>query len=147
MSSQGPYAHVEVTVRVEHGEGLYTLIASGEYSVDDLFFAFEHLVTELRSTTPPRARPALVLDVRESESLLRRPPDETRRIISRFRRHEGLFARRVAIIVRGHARYGLMRMATTWAALAGYEAQVFFEPHAARSWVVPREGVPSLACD
>lgn len=129
---------------VEREEGLYTLTASGEYGVDDLFHAFEHLVAEVRAEPTRGAPPGLVLDVRESESLLRRPAAETRQIISRFQEHAGLFASRIGIVVRGHARYGLMRVATTWAALAGYEARVFWEPHAARSWVQERQEATSL---
>ena len=125
-----------MSVRVEAGEGLYVLVASGEYGVDELAYAFEQLVLDVRRSAlgPP---PGLVLDVRDSESLLRRPPDETRRIIAHFRLHGGLFSSRVAIVVRGHARYGLMRMATTWAALAGYDARVFWDLAAAELWVRP----------
>lgn len=109
-------------------------VASGQYSIDDVFEPFDRLVQEHRQSGRPPL-PGILLDVRESESLLSRPASETRRVIAHFREHASVFNSRVGIVVRGHARYGLMRMATTWATIAGFDARVFWELEDGIAWL------------
>lgn len=77
----------------------------------------------------------LLLDMRKSESVFDRSTREMRDITEYFASHAEPLGNRIALLVEGLARYGLMRMAAAWADLAGVEAGVFRDEAKARAWL------------
>jgi len=106
----------------------------GVYSTDELIGVFSSLLSA--PDLPERA--ALLLDLCESQSVLGRSIPDLRRIATTFTAVAGRFDRRCALLVRGSARYGLMRMAAVWVDLQGVEARVFREEREAREWLLGR---------
>jgi hypothetical protein len=111
---------------------LLTIRCEGTYSVDELRRPWADLAARSDLQLPI----ACVLDIRESESVLRRSIADMRGIADQFLQRAAITDRRLAIVTSGAARFGLMRMATTWVELAGIEARVFRELDEAQQWVL-----------
>lgn len=115
---------------ITHREGrIYTVVASGSYSTLDLRRALEDILA--REDFPPDAR--IMLDIRAADSVVHRRVDELRSVTEHFLSHADRFGGQAAIVVRGAARYGLMRMAATWAELAGVHVFVTRDVDEARA--------------
>jgi hypothetical protein len=111
---------------------LLTIRCEGTYSVEELRRPWND-VAAMRDLQLPIA---CVLDIRESESILRRSVADMRGIAESFLQRAAITDRRLAIVTSGAARFGLMRMAATWVELAGIEAKVFRDLEEAKSWVL-----------
>lgn len=107
---------------------LITLRCRGRYSIDTLVEVIDKL---LSSAEHPRWR--VLLDARASDSLLTRSTDELREI-SEFITKRSSKVERVAILVDGLLRYGLMRMASSWVNHL-IDVQVFREMDQAHAWL------------
>jgi hypothetical protein len=83
-----------------------------------------------------------VLDIRSSDSVLNRSIRELRAIADSFLMRASMVDNRLAIVTTGGARFGLMRMASTWVELAGIEVKVFRDPDEARVWVLSQLRAP-----
>jgi hypothetical protein len=118
-------------VRVDRDGRVFTIVCEGTYAADDLIEAFDAIVA--RADLPED--PVLVLDVRRSESLLSRSITELRRVAQHFTSHARHVGRRLAIVVEGPARYGLMRMAAAWASFDGSDVRVFLDRDEAVRWL------------
>jgi len=124
------YMPIAVTV-----EGrLVTFRCTGSYRVDELFEAWDRVTCAVDFPAPA----ACVLDMRASDSVLVRPVVELRKIASFFTQRAEVVDRRVALVVEGKARYGLMRMAATWVELNGVQANVFRDLSEAQRWALSR---------
>jgi hypothetical protein len=121
---------VPVTYTV--ADRLLTVRCEGTYSVGELRQLWID-VAAMRDLPLPIA---CVLDIRDSESILRRSVSDMRSIAEAFLQRAAIADRRLAIVTSGGARFGLMRMATTWIELAGIEAKVFRELAEAQSWAL-----------
>jgi hypothetical protein len=124
-----------------HIEGELLIVRCvGEYSADDLIGTLDAALADPK--LPARAH--ILLDVREAQSLLRRPTRELRRIASQWVIRAPRFDNRAALLVEGLARYGLMRMASTWVSFQGIDVHVFQDEQAAHTWLLrqklPRTG-------
>jgi hypothetical protein len=104
----------------------------GVYTTDALIGALNSLLSN--PDLPEHAQ--ILLDLRNSQSVLNRSIPELRRIATTFVGVAGRFDHRCALLVRGAARYGLMRMAAVWAELRGVEARVFRDEQEARNWLL-----------
>jgi hypothetical protein len=111
---------------------LLTIRCEGTYSVDELHRPWAEVAARSDLQLPI----ACVLDVRESESILRRSIADMRGIADQFLQRAAITDRRLAIVSSGGARFGLMRMATTWIELAGIDARVFRELEEAQAWAL-----------
>jgi hypothetical protein len=78
----------------------------------------------------------ILLDLRKAGSVLKRSISDLKRIAATFVEHSCLFDNRVALLVDGLARYGLMRMAAAWVERDGVSAAVFRDPDEARRWTL-----------
>ena len=117
---------------------LLTIRCEGTYSVDEMRGPW--LAITERSDLPLPL--ACVLDMRASDSVLNRSIAEMRGIADSYLLRAHMTDKRIAIVTTGGARYGLMRMAATWAELAGIEVRVFRELEPAQAWVVSQLGPP-----
>lgn len=111
---------------------LLVVIAEGHYPVQELKDVFEGAMRD--PELPADAR--LVVDVSRSESLIRRSTPELRELERFFLGHAPRVGGRVALVVEGLVRFGLMRMAAAWVDLAGYQARVFRDLEQARAWAL-----------
>jgi hypothetical protein len=125
-----------VSVEREIDGQLCVLSCQGSYSADELIAALDALLSD--PNLPEN--PLLLLDLRESASVLRRPIPELRRIAYYFTKHAHRFDNRCALLVSGAARYGLMRMASMWIDLRGVEARVFRDEAESREWLKKSSG-------
>lgn len=110
---------------------LLVVTCVGEYSADELLACFDGAVAA--KDFPERAQ--ALLDVSEAQSLLYRPIADLRRVAFHFLRYRERFGNRGALLVEGLARYGLMRMASTWVHLKGVDMRVFRNETEARAWL------------
>ena len=117
---------------------LLTIRCDGSYSVDELRGPWLALAERSDLVLPV----ACVLDMRASESVLNRSVSDLRAVVDSFLLRAHLTDKRLAIVTTGGARYGLMRMAATWAELAGIEVRVFQEIDAAEQWVLSQLAPP-----
>ena len=117
---------------------LLTIRCEGSYSVDEMRGPW--LAIAERSDLPLPL--ACVLDMRTSDSVLNRSIAELRSIADSFMLRAHLTDKRIAVVTTGGARYGLMRMASTWVELAGIEVRVFRELEPAQQWVVSQLAPP-----
>jgi hypothetical protein len=111
---------------------LLTVRCEGTYSVDELRNPWIALAERSDLQLPI----ACVLDMRASDSVLTRSMGDLRAIADSFLMRAEVTGKRIAIVTSGGARYGLMRMAATWAELAGVEAKVFRDLDEAQAWAV-----------
>jgi hypothetical protein len=111
---------------------LFVVRCVGEYGVDELLSCVDR---SLAAPGFPEHAHAL-LDVREAQSLLSRSVSDLRRVAFHFLHHRERFGNRGALVVEGLARYGLMRMASTWVHLRGIDMRVFRNEPEARAWLL-----------
>jgi hypothetical protein len=117
---------------------LLTIRCEGTYSVDELRNPWLAVAERSDLQLPI----ACVLDMRESESVLNRSIGQLRAIADSFVLRAHVTGKRLAIVSSGGARFGLMRMASTWAELAGSEVRVFRDLDEAQAWALSRLGPP-----
>lgn len=117
---------------------LLTIRCAGSYSVDEMRGPWL-AIAERRDLPLPLA---CVLDMRTSDSVLNRSISDMRAIADSFMLRAQMTDKRLALVTTGGARYGLMRMASTWVELAGIEVRVFRELEPAQQWVLSRLAPP-----
>lgn len=125
-------------VRYTLEDRLPTIRCEGTYSVEELRTPW--LVVAERSDL--QLPLACVLDMRASDSVLKRSIGELRVIADTFLQRAHVTGRRIAIVSTGGARFGLMRMASTWVELAGVEVKVLRELEEAQRWALSRLNTP-----
>jgi hypothetical protein len=118
---------------IVHREGRLVVVQCiGQYSPDDIF---QRLDEAERAPNYPE-EPEMLLDVRNAQSVLRRPSRELRGVTHRFARRAARYGHRCAILVEGRLRYGLMRMAATWIGFENVDARVFTSEPEAKQWLL-----------
>jgi hypothetical protein len=123
-----------VPVEWEREGRIFVMRMRGSYPADALI----HRLDEILALDDFPAGAGLMLDMREAESVLNRSTREMRDVTEYFAAHSEPFGHRVALLVEGLARYGLMRMAAAWADLEGVDAGVFRDEDKALAWLQSR---------
>ena len=121
-------------VRYTLEDRLLTIRCEGTYSVDELRTPWLAVAERSDLQLPI----ACVLDMRASDSVLNRSVGELRAIADTFLLRAHVTGKRLAIVSTGGARFGLMRMASTWCELAGMEVKVVRELEEAQQWALSR---------
>jgi hypothetical protein len=114
---------------------LYIITFAGTYSPDEVIGSFRSIVDA--DDFPKNAR--LLLDLRNADSVLERSISDLKLIAEHFVDNARSFDDRVALVVDGLARYGLMRMAAAWVERDWVSAPVFRDMAEARRWVLEAE--------
>ena len=119
-------------------QGFLHLIASGHYAPEDIPRQFKAGLSD------PACAPtvALMLDVRESEVLGGRTPDQIRQVAEFLKPYAERIGRRCAVIVRSDAHYGLARMGSVYADGFGVEVNVFRTTEEGIAWLKARPEAP-----
>lgn len=113
--------------------GVLHIHAAGQYEVQDLPRTFLAALAD-----PACPRPvALLLDVRESEMVATRRPDQVRDIARFLEPYAGRIGGRCAVVVSRDSHFGMARMGAVYAEHVGVEAGVFRSEEEALEWLRP----------
>ena len=107
--------------------------AAGQYEVTEVPQAF---LAGLADPACPRPV-ALLLDVRESDMVATRRPDQVREVAEFLAPHAGRIGGRCAVLVSRDSHFGMARMGAVYAEHVGVEVNVFRSEEEALAWLRP----------
>ena len=128
---------MNVAIRIERNGDVFTVVAEGAYTREEMQGALNDVLAS--PDLPPH--PGLLLDLRRSESMLRRSIPDMRAISHHFLVNADRFDRRVGLLVEGVTRYGLMRMVSMWLESAGIDARVSRDDGELHRWLSVAPGI------
>lgn len=111
--------------------GVLALVASGRYAPEDIPHQFLAGLAEPACPSPV----GLLLDVRRSEVLAGRHPDQIRTVAEFLKPYADRIGRRCAVVATHDAQFGLGRMGAVYAERVGVDAQVFRAMDEALAWL------------
>ena len=111
--------------------GVLTLVASGKYAPEEIPRQFLAGLGDPACPIPV----GLLLDVRRSEVLAGRHPDQIRTVAEFLKPYADRIGRRCAVVVTHDAHFGLSRMGAVYAERVGVDAQVFRAMDEALAWL------------
>lgn len=113
--------------------GVLHIEAAGQYEVQDLPRTFLAALADPACPNPV----GLLLDVRESEMVATRRPDQVRDIAQFLQPYSERIGGRCAVVVSRDSHFGMARMGAVYAESVGVLANVFRSEDEALAWLKP----------
>ncbi len=110
---------------------LLHLVMDGEYLPDDIRAKVSAAMADPRL----QENTLFLMDMRTSQALSERTPDDLRAMANFLGGFSDRFGQRLAMIASAQLHYGLLRMASAFSAMEGFEANVFYEWDEAMDWL------------
>ncbi len=126
-----------MTVTYTFKDDLVRLHHDGDYTTDDTKQA---LLAALADPNMPQQRTKVLLDVTQSRSLAERSTEDIISVAEFFAWHADAFGGRLAILAPEGNYYGLMRMASAYAAYGNLLTKVFTDGDVAVAWLRGEDG-------
>lgn len=113
-----------------HGD-LLKIELVGQYQPDDVITAFMNAMNDPKCPNPA----ALLLDVRQSETLASAAVADIRRVAEYVGPFAARVGGRVAVVASSDVHFGLSRLGSVYSEGVGVEAQVFRDVESAVAWL------------